>query len=54
MEWSIEKQMICEKWVWYELKGYTYAQIITALENDEEVDNELLEKVFRESINIRG
>lgn len=50
MEWSIEKQMIHEKWAWYNLKGYSFDQTIEALENDEEIDNGLLEKVLMEAI----
>ncbi|WP_169911344.1 hypothetical protein [Evansella clarkii] len=50
MEWSIEKQMIHEKWAWYKLKGYNFDQILEALENDKEIDNELLNSILMESI----
>ncbi|WP_079709945.1 hypothetical protein [Paraliobacillus ryukyuensis] len=53
MSWSIERQLIIEKFAWYKLKGYDFDETINALANDKDVDNELLNEVIEESLRVK-
>lgn len=53
MSWSIEKQMIIEKFVWYQRKGYTFNQALDALVNDKEVNEEMLNDVLSEAMEYK-